>query len=82
MICKMSVSLLAIAFLFLIFVSDSKAQLNFSTGWSQGKRGQDVRIKSNSIDCSSQSALEQLLKLYSFIQIEAQKILDCQVLNK
>lgn len=62
-------SLFAIAFLFLILVSDGEAQLNFSTGWSQGKRSQDMRRSSNT-DCSSQSAsLEQLLKLYTFIQV-------------
>lgn len=65
----MPVSLLAIAFLFLILVTDGEAQLNFSTGWGQGKRSQDMRRSSNT-DCSSQGAsLEQLLKLYSFIQV-------------
>ncbi|XP_011871707.1 PREDICTED: hypertrehalosaemic prohormone-like [Vollenhovia emeryi] len=83
MFCKMHVGLFAIAFLFLILIASGEAQLNFSTGWGQGKRSQDMRIKSSSTDCSSQGAsLEQLLKLYSFIQIEAQRILDCQTLNK
>lgn len=68
--CKMPVSLFAIVFLFLILISDGEAQLNFSTGWGQGKRSQDRRIRSSSTDCSSQSAsLEQLLKLYTFIQV-------------
>ncbi|TGZ46131.1 Hypertrehalosaemic prohormone [Temnothorax longispinosus] len=79
----MSMSLFAIAFLFLILIANGEAQLNFSTGWGQGKRSQDMRIRSSGTDCSSQGAsLEQLLKLYSFIQIEAQRILDCQTLNK
>lgn len=66
----MPVSLLAIALLFLILVTAGEAQLNFSTGWGQGKRSQDMRIRSSSTDCSSQGAsLEQLLKLYSFIQV-------------
>ncbi|KAL0114165.1 hypothetical protein PUN28_011465 [Cardiocondyla obscurior] len=83
MFCKMSVRLFAVAFLFLILVTNGEAQLNFSTGWGQGKRSQDVRIRSSNADCSSQGAsLEQLLKLYSFIQVEAQRILDCQTLNK
>ncbi|XP_011700824.1 PREDICTED: hypertrehalosaemic prohormone [Wasmannia auropunctata] len=83
MFCKVSVSLFAIAFLFLILVADGEAQLNFSTDWGQGKRSQNMRIRTSSTDCSSQGAsLEQLLKLYSFIQIEAQRILDCQTLNK
>ncbi|XP_018370091.1 PREDICTED: hypertrehalosaemic prohormone-like [Trachymyrmex cornetzi] len=83
MFCKMSMSLLGIAFLFLILVADGEAQLNFSTGWGQGKRSQDMRIRSSNMDCSPQGAsLEQLLKLYSFIQMEAQRILDCQTLNK
>lgn len=65
----MSVSLFAIAFLFLILIANGEAQLNFSTGWGQGKRSQDIRSRS-STDCSSQGAsLEQLLKLYSFIQV-------------
>ncbi|EFN65319.1 Hypertrehalosaemic prohormone [Camponotus floridanus] len=79
----MPMSLFALAFLFLILVSDGEAQLNFSPGWGQGKRSQDMRIRPSNTDCSSQSALlEQLLKLYTFIQIEAQRILDCQNLNK
>ncbi|XP_012537242.1 hypertrehalosaemic prohormone [Monomorium pharaonis] len=82
MFCKMPASVVVIAFLFLILVTNCEAQLNFSTGWGQGKRSQDMRVKS-SRDCSSQGAsLEQLLKLYSFIQIEAQRILDCQTMNK
>ncbi|KAL6418070.1 hypothetical protein ACFW04_012362 [Cataglyphis niger] len=81
--CKMPMSLFAIAFLFLILISDGEAQLNFSTGWGQGKRSQDMRIRSSNTDCSSQSAsFEQLLKLYTFIQVEAQRILECQNLNK
>ncbi|KAL6262657.1 hypothetical protein P5V15_005450 [Pogonomyrmex californicus] len=80
-ICKSSMSLLAIAFLFLILVSDGEAQITFSTGW--GKRNQDMRIRSSNTNCLSQDAsLDQLLKLYSFIQIEARRILDCQILNK
>nr|XP_012222515.1 PREDICTED: hypertrehalosaemic prohormone-like [Linepithema humile] len=83
MFCKMPISLLAIAFLFLILISDGEAQVNFSTGWGQGKRSQDMRVRSSNTDCLSQNtSLEQLLKLYSFIQIEAQRILDCQNLNK
>ncbi|XP_032691270.1 adipokinetic prohormone type 3 [Odontomachus brunneus] len=77
---KAPVSLLAVAFLFcLILVSNAEAQLNFSTEW--GKRSQNARMKS---DCPSRStsSLEQLLKLYTFIQVEAQRILDCQNLNK
>lgn len=66
----MPMSLFAIAFLFLILISDGEAQLTFSTGWSQGKRSQDMRIRTSNTDCSSQSAsLEQLLKLYTFIQV-------------
>lgn len=66
----MLISLLAIAFLFLILIPDGEAQVNFSTGWGQGKRSQDMRIKSGSADCLSQNtSLEQLLKLYSFIQV-------------
>ncbi|XP_018394807.1 PREDICTED: adipokinetic hormone-like [Cyphomyrmex costatus] len=83
MFCKKSMSLFGIAFLFLILVADSETQITFSTDWAQGKRSQDMRIRSSNTDCSSQGAtLEQLLKLYSFIQMEAQKILDCQILNK
>lgn len=70
----MSVKLLAVACLFyLIFLSDAEAQLTFSTGW--GKRSQDMRIRSSSTDCSSQStsSFEQLLKLYTFIQVASQK---------
>jgi len=68
--CKMSMGLLAIAFFFLILIADGEAQLNFSTGWGQGKRSQNMRIRSSNTDCSSQGAsLEQLLKLYSFIQV-------------
>ncbi|KYN45361.1 hypothetical protein ALC56_00207, partial [Trachymyrmex septentrionalis] len=74
MFCKMSMSLLGIAFLFLILVADGEAQLNFSTGWGQGKRSQDMRIRSSNMDCSPQGAsLEQLLKLYSFIQFRLEK---------
>ncbi|RLU20186.1 hypothetical protein DMN91_006793, partial [Ooceraea biroi] len=80
---KMPVSLFAVTFLFLILISVGEAQLNFSTGWGQGKRSSDMRIKSSNTDCSSQNtSLEQLLKLYTFIQIEAQRILDCENLNK
>lgn len=66
----MPVSLITVAFLLLILIASGEAQLNFSTGWGQGKRSQDMRIRSSSTDCSSQGAsLEQLLKLYSFIQV-------------
>ncbi|KAH0952924.1 hypothetical protein HN011_006773 [Eciton burchellii] len=79
----MSINLFTVTFLFLILVSIGEAQLNFSTGWGQGKRSPDMRIKSSNTDCSSQTtSLEQLLKLYTFIQIEAQRILDCENLNK
>ncbi|EFN77871.1 DE-cadherin [Harpegnathos saltator] len=74
------VSLLTVAFLFcLILALSVEAQLTYSTDW--GKRSQNVRMKS---DCPSRSTslLEQLLKLYTFVQIEAQRILDCQNLNK
>jgi len=66
----MPVSLITVAFLLLILIASGEAQLNFSTGWGQGKRSQDMRIRASSTDCSSQGAsLEQLLKLYSFIQV-------------
>lgn len=66
----MPVSLITVAFILLILIANGEAQLNFSTGWGQGKRSQDMRIRSTSMDCSSQGAsLEQLLKLYSFIQV-------------
>jgi len=66
----MSMGLLTIAIFFLILIANGEAQINFSTGWGQGKRSQNMRIRSSNTDCSSQSAsLEQLLKLYSFIQV-------------
>lgn len=67
---KVPVGLLALGFLFiLILVSDAEAQTTFSTGW--GKRSQNILIKSSGTECLSQSrlSLEQLLKLYNFIQV-------------
>ncbi|XP_015171791.1 PREDICTED: uncharacterized protein LOC107064052 [Polistes dominula] len=68
----------------LAYLHEAEGQLNFSTGW--GKRNQNIQTaNSNNPRCLPQQArpsLEQLLNLYNFILIEAQKIVDCQKLNK
>ncbi|XP_015597536.1 hypertrehalosaemic prohormone [Cephus cinctus] len=73
---------IVLAMIFMILAWSAEAQLNFSTGW--GKRSQLLPTGGSSSSCSSQGrpSLEQLLGLYNLIQMEAQRILDCQKLTK
>ncbi|XP_035734142.1 hypertrehalosaemic prohormone-like [Vespa mandarinia] len=76
--------ILLISLILLTNLHETEGQVNFSTGW--GKRSQNIPTSStNNPRCLSQQgrpSLEQLLNLYNFIQIEAQKIVDRQKLNK
>ncbi|KAI4500637.1 hypothetical protein M0802_004229 [Mischocyttarus mexicanus] len=77
-------TILLVSLILLVYLHETEGQLNFSTGW--GKRNQNIQTgSSNNPRCLQQQArpsLEQLLNIYNFIQIEAQKIVDCQKLNK
>ncbi|XP_014601678.1 PREDICTED: hypertrehalosaemic prohormone-like [Polistes canadensis] len=77
-------TILLASLILLVYLHEAEGQLNFSTGW--GKRNQNIQTGiSNNPRCLPQQgrpSLEQLLNLYNFIQIEAQKIIECQKLNK
>ncbi|KAL2718472.1 adipokinetic prohormone type 3-like [Vespula squamosa] len=77
-------AILLVSLIFLTYLHEAKGQVNFSTGW--GKRSQNIPTSNtNNPRCLPQQgrpSLEQLLNLYNFIQIEAQKIVDRQKLNK
>nr|XP_050848487.1 uncharacterized protein LOC127063151 [Vespula vulgaris] len=77
-------AILLVSLILLTYLHETEGQVNFSTGW--GKRNQNIPTSNtNNPRCIPQQArpsLEQLLNLYNFIQIEAQKIVDRQKLNK